>query len=124
VEVANLRDAAARSMRGLHGDFGMYGLRNSLYVTRNELHGMPVYDVTWKFYIHVRGFRELMENTGDRSDEDWSAITTFRHELDTYGEQVIDLLQLHLEEKAITKPTPPVLPELSRPVGHDDDLGY
>ena len=92
-------------------------MRNALFTTHVPLHPYPTYHEVYGFYetaVEWRDWvRKKLATLGDAALEDrYPVVNEYREVLRAYGDEVIELLQEHLEDSSLAyeRPELPQLP--------------
>ncbi|MGB3764416.1 MAG: hypothetical protein WA966_14475 [Ornithinimicrobium sp.] len=119
VEVSNLRDQVCGRRKGLTGESELWKLRNALFTTHLPLGRYPSYHVVRNFYATSLTWRQWVRDsqssvTADELPAQYPVVQEYQAALACYGDDVIKVLQDHLEDFALTVSMPalPRLPSL------------
>ncbi len=109
-----------RRRKGLLGQYALFPMRNAIFVAHSVLDGCASYSEVKQFYDTVRLWREWIREHAPpnppstrRPDAEYGMLRDYQNGLRKYADGLIELLQLHLEEKRLSfvRPPLPVLPE-------------
>ncbi len=100
----------------------LWRMRNALFTTYVPLGGYPSYRVVHDFYDTSLAWRQWVRDsqflvTADELTSTYPVVQGYQKALAGYGDGVIEVLQDHLEDPALTfvPPALPTLPQLPRP---------
>lgn len=121
VELSNLRDDVCSRTKGLNGKAKLWPMRNALFTTHVPLSKYPSYAAVRRYYETALAWRTWVRQTQalagspDELQMLYPVVDEYREALRDYGDQVIELLQDHLEDKSLpcVPPQLPALPVLS-----------
>jgi hypothetical protein len=117
VVLSNLRDGVCARTKGLSGKANLWPMRNSLFTTHVVLRKYPSYQVVKQFYETALAWRQWVRDSQAIASSPselqalYPVVDEYREALRRYGDQVIAVLQDHLEDSHLDF-TPPLLPEL------------
>ncbi len=121
VELSNLRDDVCSRTKGLNGTAELWRMRNALFTIHVSLRKYPSYEVVRGFYETALSWRiwvrasQATAGTPDQLQLQYPVVDEYREALRKYGDQVIKVLQDHLEDESLdyTPPQLGTLPGLS-----------
>jgi hypothetical protein len=122
VALSNVRDDVCSHTNGLAGSASMWPLRNALFTTHVPLHIFPTYWEVKAFYDTGIRWRQWVRDTQPvmkpfELEQRYPVVNDYREALRGYGDQVISLLQDHLEDATLrfSRPELPKLPDVPAP---------